>query len=1459
MKTLKNFSLYIRLALVFVPVFSSAQVWCAEEKTERAFENIPVSYESWVYSDEYDTSSGNNNYGNANNEILYDFTIVQPAIVVVSTSGSSLDETSLCLRGRELYAAEMTEYFSDNSTISEREREMIDRLVHDMGTDLPENIGAIKERQALICVELQAGYYSVYSEGSDIGHPNNGMIKTGIYVCYLGQNMENAIDLGVQDCAFKTQCIHMVNSFETSGELYFKIELPTFTRMFVDGVGVRGTYGKLAVLDASGKELYNSDRYPSKKYYPQIDDCQLVAGTYYIRSYMEQGIGELFVNIRSVPAVRLGDSMERPYMPSSFFSNCTYSPRYNTDSYTDRHMANSRKDVFIGLRLLVPFNVVMEDNDSSVQGGIIATLADSKGVQIVCLDTSDDPMRQVSVDVPSGFYYLILEGAENDGEVGVKLVMTKLDSLLVKNNFVPDAASNYIVTAVPAVEVISGGEDSQGGNMKFVVDYYDGLGRFDQSVSQRGILDKSVVLSCVEYDLMGRPVISWNTMPGHPDGGLMSRTDVAESAETFYRDKAPYTTTIYADSPLEQVAKRFGPGEIWRRDSSSVDIKYNTDTLTRYAVAGERDNGRLVIDGHYESGELRIEEIRDENGYLTKKYIDCYGQDVCVEREGLRTFYVYDSYGNLRFVLPPCVNGRIDQQTLWEYAYAYNYDDRNLCLGKRIPGANWILFLYDKSGYPVYSQDGEQRVRGEWICSIPDVFGREVIRGVASSVPDASDLRQYNVFADFDAAYPYGYRVNGVEAPENLLSVRYYDNYDFIFLDGTPEALRYMESSEYGRRYGTDIDYFKHKGLLTGSYDRVLGNEADSVWTASYYDINQQPIQTRRLLPLGGEHIVKCRYNFDGTVALSEEVVRPCRDAVCDTMLTSNEYDAEGRLCETSVFFNGAQMSGTDYVYDEIGRLSSVAQGGEGKTIDTQMRYNVRNWMVSSRNSEFESELRYVDSLSHDVPADYSGNVSEWSWRNGDSGVHTYGFWYDAHSRLTDAVLYGLSGDTDSFTESGMVYDDNGNILHIDRTSCDTLSSRLEYEYSGNQLNVVNDGVFGKSWSYLYNQNGQMFYDGRNGLLFTYNIAGLPYQCGTLDSLFVTYSYLPDGLKLSAVNSSGDGLYYIGPMVYRKSGGSMSFEEASFPGGRIVGTDSGAIPYYYLTDHLGSTRAIVDGVSGEVVERDDYYPFGSRWRSGPEVPWNRYRFNGKEWQNFAGLPYIDYGARMYDPQWRLSWNAIDPFAEKYYSFCSNNPVNFVDWDGGFPFVANLVGGIASAAVDYTGQVIANIVKYKGISASSFLNVDVGDVAISFGEGFVTVGGNIVKKVATKAAIAVVSEVARNAVDVEVGNGNGVALDVNSVSETAVNTAVGLTMGSFSTGMKVKPLKTQGANSAVSSVRSKAHTNGKGLSAKEAKSVAQKTRAKNELKKVVNKVVEDNVNAVVGNTSSSVVKKMFEED
>ena len=71
----------------------------------------------------------------------------------------------------------------------------------------------------------------------------------------------------------------------------------------------------------------------------------------------------------------------------------------------------------------------------------------------------------------------------------------------------------------------------------------------------------------------------------------------------------------------------------------------------------------------------------------------------------------------------------------------------------------------------------------------------------------------------------------------------------------------------------------------------------------------------------------------------------------------------------------------------------------------------------------------------------------------------------------------------------------------------------------------------------------------------------------------------------------------------------------------------------YVTDHLGSTRVVVNASNGEVSSRNDYYAFGSRWSSGDQaISDNRYLYNGKESQSFADINYLDYGARMYDPE-----------------------------------------------------------------------------------------------------------------------------------------------------------------------------------------------------------------------------------
>ena len=212
----------------------------------------------------------------------------------------------------------------------------------------------------------------------------------------------------------------------------------------------------------------------------------------------------------------------------------------------------------------------------------------------------------------------------------------------------------------------------------------------------------------------------------------------------------------------------------------------------------------------------------------------------------------------------------------------------------------------------------------------------------------------------------------------------------------------------------------------------------------------------------------------------------------------------------------------------------------------------------------------------------------------------------------------------------------------------------------------------------------------------------------------------------------------------------------------------------------------VNHITGPIVRVDDYYPFGMAFNTGTltgELT-NKYLYNGKELQQELGLDWYDYGARMYDAQLGR-WFTIDPRCEdggqesiSPYTYVFNDPIKHNDPDGKFPGLSNIVGGLVGAAVEYGGQVAVNMYNEGGWSWDAFTdNIDVGDVLIAGGEGFITSGGSVVKNSLLKASIVVGAEITANYLDVKTSSdGSGIQIETNDALNTAKNTVIGLTVG-----------------------------------------------------------------------------------
>ena len=807
------------------------------------------------------------------------------------------------------------------------------------------------------------------------------------------------------------------------------------------------------------------------------------------------------------------------------------------------------------------------------------------------------------------------------------------------------------------------------------VSYGDGFGGVSQKIHV-GITPQGKDLTeSYEYNSLGNLQSRTLPVPVLSEGASGNYKQILKSAQEYYGHSNVCSRFAYEASHRSLLLKEFGVGDEWTGKAVSKKYSCNLESIPvqrckRYLVSA---GGELVeSDSPYADGSLRGIRSEDEDGNMHWEFYNSENQLVLSRiLDGdtfFDTYFVYDEYGNLVFVLPP---GYQDHPDLDLYAYIYRYDYLDRLVYKKLPGCSPSYLVYDAAHRLVFSQDGCQRNDSLWSFFVYDIYGRVVVEGECSNsdkhVRTAGETVVLGTLMEGDTGLAYsGYQSSFDLVDPCVYVVNYYDTYDFRTRNGF---------SAYNFPEGT----VSAIGNLTGSILCTHGSSG-FIYSADYYDINKRIVKSLSSRVNGGMDTYATEYSFQGS-PLSVLHTHTDSSGYSLTERYTYTYDHSSRLTRVShQYDNNPSVLLLEHAYDELGRLQTDKL--DNGIYATDYAYNIRNWLTGIEGGKFSQSLHYTDGLG--VPC-YNGNISSMTWKSGAGATpRGYKFSYDRLGRLTDAE-YGegpsLSVNTNRFNEQVTGYDKMGNILGLKRygqtsaTGYDVIDD-LSLSYVGNRLKKVadrsgtsafNNGFEFKdgidlSTEYEYDENGNLTKDlNKNITAIQYNCLNLPSRVMFANGNSISYLYDAAGRKLRTVHVlEGDSVTtdYCGNVVYENGVPQILLTEVGY-----VSLTDGKY-HYYLKDHQGNNRVVVDE-EGTVEEVNHYYPFGGVFSStGDAQP---YKYNGKELDRKGGLDWYDYGARYYDAALGR-WHVVDPMAEEYYdlnpyNYCGNNNVNNIDING----------------------------------------------------------------------------------------------------------------------------------------------------------------------------------------------------
>jgi RHS repeat-associated protein len=694
------------------------------------------------------------------------------------------------------------------------------------------------------------------------------------------------------------------------------------------------------------------------------------------------------------------------------------------------------------------------------------------------------------------------------------------------------------------------------GNVMQTTQYVDGLGRPIETVARRALPGGYDLVEFMVYDEYGRQVYHPMSFKSrHKDGRM--HLSPSDSMESFMNSHYPdedifYGKSEYENSPLNRVTKQMAPGNSWAGSEVGVSSTWrsnNTDDAVRIWTAG---TSSASSPGTYSNNSLTVTITSDENGNQVREFTDKLGRIVLKRvqkgtstadgrNNWLNTYYVYDDYGDLRFVLPPRAE-EVLKSANWSWnstdmnalAFHYTYDGRNRMITKRVPGGGLVEMVYDKLDRLVLTRDANLSGQGKWMFTKYDALNRAVLSGFINSSNPRSQMQAYcDASGVLNVSTEPLNTSNVLEANSITLShhvsgtVKYKSKTTIEFLPGFDSNGEYFEteiapalSSDYTYVMGyhdatfpnlkdyteeiLTVNYFDNYDFTVDDYDS--GQEVNFYSVGTHNAINPTVYTNAKGLPTGSR--VKVLGSADSW--LSTVMFYDDRGRVIQTLsdnhlggkdISTTQYDFSGKVLNTYFVHNNPEASGSDaqtkiskrYIYESsgTGRLLSVKQKigtGSYKVIATNT-YDALGQLESKKLNSASSPLETLN---------YDYTVRGWL-----KGINT------AYAKNgTGSHYFGMDLSYDyGFTQNQL----NGNIAGVKwRTASSDQTKAYGFDYDESNRLKEADFTQGSSWlqttndfstTYSYDVNGNITNLTRKGV-----VAG---SIQTIDNL--TYAYLNSG------------------------------------------------------------------------------------------------------------------------------------------------------------------------------------------------------------------------------------------------------------------------------------------------------------------------------------------------------------